>query len=95
MIYRPLMHFYGFWFLDKEYESDVARDLNQMNLNTRDIVVVHIGFRILIFSFFLRLRVCVENRYSEVLVLFLHFLNIKRIAHKHFVKQHRTKVVQF
>ena len=52
MIYRPLMNFYGFWFLDKEYESDVARDLNQMNLNTKDIVVVHIGFRILIFSFF-------------------------------------------
>ena len=37
--YNPLMSFVGFGFKTK-----AARESNQMNLNTNDIVVVHIGF---------------------------------------------------
>ena len=56
-----------------------------MNLNTTDIVVVHIEIY--------RESVRVENLYSKS----AHFGAIldKHIVRKHFVKQYRTKVVQF
>ena len=41
MGYCPLMSFYGHWFQEKTRE---ARELNQLNLNTRDNVIVQIGF---------------------------------------------------
>lgn len=52
MTYGPLMGFYGFWFQDKGYESAVTRELNPIDMNTRDIVIVQIHFRIVINSFF-------------------------------------------
>ena len=50
----------GLWFPDKGSESAKARESNQMDLNTRGIVVV-IHF-LLLFSI-LRLMVGVENSY--------------------------------
>ena len=40
-IYCPLLSFYGQWFSDKGSKTAKARESNQMNLNTSDIVIVH------------------------------------------------------
>ena len=66
--HRSVDEFFGLWFPDKVSESTKARESNQMNLDTRDIVLVHVGFRlsniILIFSI-IGVRVGVENRHSN------------------------------
>ena len=46
--YLPLKIFFKLWFPNKGSEISQLRESNQMNFNTRDIVVVHIGFRFLI-----------------------------------------------
>ena len=44
--HRSVDEFFGLWFPDKVSESTKARESNQMNLDTRDIVLVHVGFRL-------------------------------------------------
>ena len=39
------MSFYRLWFPEKDSESAKARETKKMNLNARNIVVVHISFR--------------------------------------------------
>ena len=62
--YCPLNNFLRLCFPDKGSKSAKARESNKMNVNTRDIVVVYIGFR---FGFFLDFTSegRVDYRYSK------------------------------
>ena len=60
MSYCPLKT----WFLDKGSKSAKARESNQMNFNTKAIVVVYICFRFFIIFDFTS-KVGVENRHSK------------------------------
>ena len=60
----PFEDFFWLWFPDKGSESAKARESNQMNLNTRGIEVVQIGFCFLIIFDFTS-EVGVENQYSK------------------------------
>ena len=81
-IYRPLKIFFGLWFPDKCSESTKAKELNQMNLNTREIVVVHIGFRFLIIFDFAsedRGRKSIFEKCSVLGYLFLDIIHCSEI----------------
>ena len=73
--------FCGRWFPDKGSESAKARVLNHMNLNTRHIEVVHIGFCVcIIFDF------TSEGRGSKIdvrkMIIFGALFFLKEITHR-------------
>lgn len=89
----PFDEFYGLWFPDKDSDSAKARESNWMNLNGREIVIVHIGFVFWLCPF-LRVRIGVENQ-AYKLFNFWTLFQSWRVVRKHFSKQYATKCVQF